>query len=111
MWPQVASVCWGVVAPIAESDRFWSELYNVWLGTAESDRGEVGLGLFRVGCMMEGDGDGNGTPFLVEFGAMASGAGALCCGVTGVHRALDVKPFGVASSGLGFCSDVSLAKR
>ena len=92
------------MAPIAENDEFWRKLYNIWLKTADINRDEIKLGLFRVDYMLERDGNGNETPFLVEFNTIASGAGALCCGVTNMHHALDIKPYNITNSELGFHS-------
>jgi len=87
-----------VMAPIAENDEFWRKLYNIWLKTADINRDEIKLGLFRVDYMLERDENGNETPFLVEFNTIASGAGALCCGVTNMHHALDIKPYNITDS-------------
>jgi len=87
-----------VMAPIAENDEFWRKLYNIWLKTADINRDEIKLGLFRVDYMLERDENGNETPFLVEFNTIASGAGALCCGVTKMHHALDIKPYNITDS-------------
>jgi len=92
------------MAPIAENDEFWRKLYNIWLKTADINRNEIKLGLFRVDYMLERDENGNETPFLVEFNTIASGAGALCCGVTKMHHALDIKPYNITDSELGFHS-------
>ena len=92
------------MAPIAENDEFWRKLYNIWLKTADINRNEIKLGLFRVDYMLERDENGNETPFLVEFNTIASGAGALCCGVTSMHHALDIKPYNITDSELGFHS-------
>ena len=92
------------MGPIAENDEFWRKLYNIWLKTADINLDEIKLGLFRVDYMLERDENGNETPFLVEFNTIASGAGALCCGVTNMHHALDIKPYNVTNSELGFHS-------
>ena len=90
------------MAPIAENDEFWRKLYNIWLKTSEKNYEEIKLGLFRTDYMLERDENGIETPFLVEFNTIASGAGALCCGVTDMHHALNIKPFNVTNSKLSF---------
>ena len=95
------------MAPIAENDEFWHRLYNIWLKTVDLNRNEIKLGIFRVDYMLEREENGDETPFLVEFNTIASGAGALCCGVTYMHRALDIKPYNTTTSELGFQSEIS----
>ena len=73
--------------PIAAVDIFWKKLFEIWVRCAPKNVDQIKLGLFRVDYMLERK-NGDEEAFLVEFNTIASGAGALCAGVTEMHGEL-----------------------
>ena len=79
-----------VMEPIAAVDIFWQKLFEIWIRCAPKNIDQIKLGLFRVDYMLERE-NGNEDAFLVEFNTIASGAGALCAGVTEMHGELGLR--------------------
>ena len=78
--------------PIIENDKFWAKLYDIWESTAMKNKNQIKLGLNRVDYMLECSNKNVEIPYLVEFNTIASGAGALCSGVTEMHKTLKINP-------------------
>ena len=76
--------------PIAAVDIFWQKLFEIWVRCAPKNTDQIKLGLFRVDYMLERQ-NGKEEAFLVEFNTIASGAGALCAGVTEMHGKLGLR--------------------